>query len=109
MKEDLSIVAGGRELPDALDRIRRYCGLPWSGGAPETWAWHFDDEVPTADDDDVIPTDVLCASSLHPGLSRADLAFGSRLTNCQRGRSRCLREFGSGRRRKQPSACIQLA
>jgi hypothetical protein len=73
--KDLSIVAGGRELPDALDRIRRYCGLPWSGGPPETWAWHYYDAVPTAHDDDLTPTDVLCVASLHPGLSRADLAF----------------------------------
>lgn len=73
--EDPSIVAAGRELPHAVDRIRRYCGLPWSGGPPETWAWHYYDAVPTEPDDAVTPIDVLCAGALHSGLSRADLAF----------------------------------
>lgn len=65
----------GRDIPSALDLIRRYCGLPWSGGPPETWAYHYYDRLPTAADDDVAPVDVLAAASLHPGLSRRDLAF----------------------------------
>lgn len=73
--EELTITAGGREIADAVDRIRRYCGLPWSGGAPETWAWHYYDSVPTAHDDAISAVDVLCAGVLHPGLSKADLAF----------------------------------
>lgn len=73
--KDLSLTAAGREIPDALDRIRRYCGLPWSGGEPETWGWHYYDAVPTPHDNHVTPVDVLCASALHPGLSRTDLAF----------------------------------
>lgn len=72
---DLPIVAAGREVPDALDRIRRYCGLSWSGGPPETWAWHYFDAVPTPHDDIVTPVDVLCAAALHPGLSRDDLSY----------------------------------
>ena len=75
MNDDLPIVAAGRVVPDALDRIRRYCGLPWSGGGPETWAWPYYDLVPTAHDDVVSPVDVICAAALHPGLSRDDLAF----------------------------------
>ncbi len=75
MSDDLPIVAAGREVPSALDRIRRYCGLPWSGGGPETWAWPFYDEVPTEHDDVVSPTDVVCAAALHPGLSRDDLVY----------------------------------
>lgn len=43
---DLPIVAAGREIPDGLDRIRRYCGLSWSGGEPETWAWRYYDVIP---------------------------------------------------------------
>lgn len=43
--EDLPFVAAGREVPRALDRVRRYCGLPWSGGPPETWAWQFYDAL----------------------------------------------------------------
>lgn len=73
--EELTITAGGRGIADAVDRIRRYCGLPWSGGAPETWAWHYYDAVPTAHDDAISAVDVLCAGALHPGLSKADLAF----------------------------------
>jgi hypothetical protein len=73
--DDLPIVAAGREVPMALDRIRRYCGLRWSGGPPETWAWHYYDMVPTAYDDLVTAVDVLCAASLHPGLSRTDLTY----------------------------------
>lgn len=72
---DLPIVAAGREVPEALDRIRRYCGLSWSGGPPETWAWHYFDTVPTSQDDVVTPVDVLCATALHPGLSRDDLSY----------------------------------
>lgn len=73
--DDLSVIAAGREVPDALDRIRRYCGLQWSGGPPETWAWHYYDVVTTDHDSVVTPTDVLCAAALHPALSRADLGF----------------------------------
>jgi hypothetical protein len=35
---DLPIVVAGRTIPDGVDRVRRYCGLPWSGGTGETWA-----------------------------------------------------------------------
>jgi hypothetical protein len=73
--EELLIVAAGRTIPDALDRIRRYCGLDWPGGPPETWAWPYYDAVPTEHDDIVEPVDVLCAAALHPGLGRADLTF----------------------------------
>lgn len=73
--EEFPIEAAGRELPHGLDLIRRYCGLPWSGGTRETWAWCYYDVVPTEHDDIVTPVDVLCAAALHPGLSRADLAF----------------------------------
>lgn len=72
---DLPIVAAGRDVPDAVDRIRRYCGLPWSGGPPETWAWHYYDTVPADPDDEANAVDVLAAAALHPGLSRSDLAY----------------------------------
>lgn len=74
--EDPGIIAAGRTVPDGLDRIRRYCGLPWSGGSvPETWAWPYYDEVPTPRDNSVGAIDVLAAAALHPGLSRSDLGF----------------------------------
>ena len=65
----------GRDIPSALDLVRRYCWLPWSGRPPETWAYHYYDRVPTTADEDITPVDVLAAASLHPGLSRKDLAF----------------------------------
>lgn len=73
--EDKPIPAAGREILGALDRIRRYCGLSWSGGRPETWAWHYYDAIPTDHDDVVTPTDVVCAAALHPSLSRHDLSY----------------------------------
>jgi hypothetical protein len=71
----IPIQVGGRDVPDALDRIRRYCGLTWSGGSPETWAYRYFDLVPSELPDEVTPVDVLAAAALHPGLSRTDLAF----------------------------------
>jgi hypothetical protein len=77
--KDPAIIAAGRVVPDGLDRIRRYCGLPWSGASvSETWAWQYYDEVPTPRDNRVSATDVLTAAALHPGLSRSDLAFFAR-------------------------------
>ena len=82
---DPIIVAGGRPIPDAFDRIRRYCGLPWSGGERETWAWAYYDEIPTAHDNRVTPTDVVSAGALHPGLSREELTwFNARQADLQR-------------------------
>ena len=71
----IPIHVGGRDVPDALDRIRRYCGLTWSGGSPETWAYRYFDLVPSELPDEVTSVDVLAAAALHPGLSRSDLAF----------------------------------
>jgi hypothetical protein len=71
----IPIQVGGRDVPDALDRIRRYCGLTWSGGSPETWAYRYFDLVPSDSPDEVTSVDVLAAAALHPGLSRADLGF----------------------------------
>lgn len=73
--DDVGIVAAGRPVPGAVDRIRRYCGLGWSGGPPETWAWHYFDAIETRHDDVVTPIDVLTAASLHPALSRTEMAF----------------------------------
>ena len=73
--EQPPLCAAGRVIPSAVDRIRRYCGLSWSGGPPETWAWRYYDTVATAPDDEVIPVDVMCAAALHPGLSRDDLVW----------------------------------
>jgi hypothetical protein len=73
--EERDFTVAGRRLPDFLDRIRRYCGLPWSGGPPETWAWLYYDAVPTELDNNVTSVDVLCAAALHPGLTRSDLEF----------------------------------
>jgi len=66
-------VAGSR-VPDIWDRIRRYCGLPWSGGPAETWAYRYYDVVET-EHSRVGPLDVLTAAALHPALSRTDLGY----------------------------------
>lgn len=65
----------GREIGDGWDRLARYCGLPWSGGGDETWAFRYYDAVPSPEPDTVRPVDVLATAALHPGLSRNDLAF----------------------------------
>ena len=73
-----ALTIGGRTVADAADRLYRYAGLPWSGGEAEVWAFTYYDAVPTAHDSTVAPTDVLCATALHPGLRRADLEFFAR-------------------------------
>jgi hypothetical protein len=75
MKRDLALAVGGRVVPDAIDVVRRYAGLDWSGGGPEVWAFQYFDRIPAVLDNVVSPVDVLCAASMHPGLSRDDLAF----------------------------------
>lgn len=70
------LLLAGRPFPDFLDAARRYCGLPWSGGAAETWAFPFFDAVATTLFD-VEPADVTAASVLHPGMTRDDLHFFS--------------------------------
>lgn len=72
---DTALVLAGRIIPDPADRIRRYCGLPWSGGTPETWAFRYYDAVPSADPDRIDPVDVMVTAALHPGFSRTDLAY----------------------------------
>lgn len=68
------LTLAGREVADPWDRLARYCGLEWSGGPPETWAYHYYDTL-GSDPDHVEPVDVLAASALHPGLNRDDLAW----------------------------------
>lgn len=69
------LVCAGRLVPDAVDRIRRYCGIAWSGGGSEVWAYAYYDTLPTGPLNELGPADVLAASALHPGLSRADLEY----------------------------------
>jgi hypothetical protein len=69
---------GGRELSDALDDVRRYCGLPWSGGQGEVSAFAYYDALSERREDDVVrPVDVLSAAALHPGLRWRDLQYFS--------------------------------
>lgn len=77
MNDDLGevhLVLGTRAIGDVRDRIRRYCGLRWSGGEPEAWAFRYYDAIET-DSDHLEPIDVVAAAAVHPGLSRADLAY----------------------------------
>ena len=69
------LISAGRTVEGHADLIRRYCGLAWSGGPPETWAFRYYEEVPTRNGDVIDPFDVLTCGALHGGFSRADLAF----------------------------------
>lgn len=71
---EFTLELAGKQVSEPWDRILRYCGLPWSGGTPETWAYRYYDSLDT-DPEHVGPVDVLAAASLHPGLSRSDLGW----------------------------------
>lgn len=73
--EPFPLEVGGRTIVDATDHVRRYTGLPWSGGPPEVWAFGYYDAIPTAHDNHVTPIDVVCTAALHPTLRRTDLEF----------------------------------
>jgi hypothetical protein len=72
---DETLVCAGRPVPNARDQIRRYCGLPWSGGEPETWAYEFFDAIPTGPGDQITPADLLPSAALHPGFGRDEAVF----------------------------------
>ena len=72
--DSVGLVLAGHPHPNALDHLRRFCGLPWSGGPPETWAFRYYDLIET-DAQRIDPIDVLAAAALHPGISRSDLAW----------------------------------
>lgn len=74
MKRQLTL--GGRPLPRALDDIRRYCGLAWSGGESEVFAYAYFDTLEQRREDDIIrPVDVLSTSALHPSFTKRDLTY----------------------------------
>ena len=73
--DSIVVKVGGRHIEGAWDRVARYCGLPWSGGDDETWAFRYYDSVSSPPDNIVRPEDVLATAALHPGLSRGDLTF----------------------------------
>lgn len=86
MNDDLTLA--GHRVEQAGDVIRRFCGLPWSGGPPETWASPYYDATMPADGL-LRLTDVTAAAALHPGLSRADLRlFHERKGGCGSGLTR---------------------
>jgi hypothetical protein len=62
--DHLALTLGGRPVHGSWDRIRRYCGIPWSGGPPETWAFPYYDAL-AIDPDTLEPVDVLATSALH--------------------------------------------
>jgi len=70
-----TLECAGRAMPRARDLIRRYCGLPWSGGDPEIWAYEDFDALPTGPDDLLGPPDYLAAAVIHPGFGGAEMAF----------------------------------
>lgn len=70
---DFSLTVAGQVVDDVVDTIRRYCGLSWSGGPPETFEFRYFDVLPTLPH--LEPSDVLVAAAFYAGLSRRDLAF----------------------------------
>ncbi|MDZ7674553.1 MAG: DUF6308 family protein [Acidimicrobiales bacterium] len=69
------IVLGGRPLRVVGDHVRRYCGLTWSGGDPEVWAYPFYDTLRDDDPDRVSETDLISVAAVHPSITRADLVW----------------------------------
>jgi hypothetical protein len=68
------LMCASRVVPDAVERLRRYCGLAWEGGPAEVWAYPYFDAVET-EGDVIDPVDVVSCAALHPALSRSDLEF----------------------------------
>jgi hypothetical protein len=75
MMNGKNLVCAGRAIPNARDQIRRYCGLPWSGGYPEIWAYEYYDSIATGPGDLISPADLLPSAALHPGFGRAEAVF----------------------------------
>lgn len=75
MTNDDFIVLADRSIGPVSDRLRRYCGLRWSGGDPETWAYRYYDKLVDTDPHRLLPVDVLSAAAMHSGLSRSDLGW----------------------------------
>ena len=59
----------------ARNQIRRYCGLPWPGGEPESWAYEYYDSIPTGPGDQITPADLLPSAALHPGFGGDEMIF----------------------------------
>jgi hypothetical protein len=72
---ELTVSLAGRQLAGVWDLVSRYCGLPWSGGDAEVWAFAYYDNTPIAPANEVTAVDVAVAGVLQSGLSRTDLAF----------------------------------
>jgi len=71
----LVVRIGGRQVDDGWDRVARYCGLDWSGGSDETWAFRYYDSIWGPPDNNVRPIDVMATAALHPSLTRSDLTW----------------------------------
>lgn len=71
----LVVRIGGRGVDDGWDRVARYCGLDWSGGSDETWAFRYYDSISSPSDSTIEPVDVMATAALHPSLTKADLTF----------------------------------
>lgn len=69
------LLLAGREVRDPADCVRRYCGLSWSQGDDETWAYRYFDALADPQPDTVTAVDVLAAGALSVGLSKAELTW----------------------------------
>lgn len=71
----LVVHIGGRQVEGGWDRVARYCGLDWSGGSDETWAFRYYDSIWSPPDSNVKPVDVVTTAALHPSLTKSDLTW----------------------------------
>ena len=75
MADVRALVCAGRSVSRYSDNVRRYCGLTWSGGSAETWAFRYYEGVASCSGNAIEPSDVLACAALHSGLLHSDLAF----------------------------------
>lgn len=65
----------GRPIHDVTDQVRRYCGLSWSGGEPETFAFRYYDALPHEPGAPAGPLDLVTCVALQPTITPKELAW----------------------------------
>jgi Family of unknown function (DUF6308) len=70
---ELTIWLAGAPIVGARDKVHRYCGLPWSGGPPEAWAFRFYDFQPRSDPNEIWSSNLMVCSVLHHSITRENL------------------------------------
>jgi Family of unknown function (DUF6308) len=82
---ELTIWLAGKPITGVRDKLHRYCGLAWSGGRPEAWAFRFYDLYPDSEPNRLWATNLLVCSVLHPSITRANLmAYAEKIEEMER-------------------------